>query len=105
MNPGELKHRISIITKTQTADGIGGFTTTDSTFAVVSAAIWPVNAKETIASQQLQERITHRVRIRYLAGVTSTMKITFGSRTFNILSIINPNEAGEMLDLLCMEIA
>jgi len=105
MNPADLKHRITIQAKTETADGLGGFTTSWTTFAgPLWAAVWPTSAKEIIQNQQLSGQVSHRVRIRYVAGVTSDMRILFGSRIFNILSEINPEERCEMLDLVCMEV-
>ena len=49
MNIGDLKHRVDIIAQTRVADGMGGFTMTDSTIASsVAAAIWPVSANEIV---------------------------------------------------------
>ncbi len=103
MNPGDLRHRLTIQSKTETADGIGGFSEAWGTFANVWGAVWPTSAKELVQNQQLQGQVTHRVRIRYLAGVTTSMRILLGARVLNILSIVNPNEAGELLDLVCLE--
>lgn len=103
MNPGDLKHAILIQTKTETPDGLGGMTTSWGTFAQVRAAVWPVSAKEIISNGQLQAQRIFRVRIRYLAGVTSAMRILFAGRILNIQSIVNPEELCEKLDLICLE--
>ena len=104
MNAGDLRHRVTIQSKTDTPDGMAGFTTTWATFATVFGAIWPTSAKELILNQQLRGTVTHRVRIRYLAGVTSGMKILFGSRIFNIVGPpIDHEERHEYMDLICTE--
>lgn len=104
MNPGDLNKRITIQTKTSVADGIGGFNDTVATFCETWAGIWPVSGKEIVSNQQLVGQVSHRVRIRYRSGVTSAMKILYGTRTFNISSVVDPNEAHEWLDLICLEV-
>lgn len=103
MNPSELRHRIEIQSRTLVDDGSLGKTETWAKFAVVYAAIWPRSAKEAFNSAQLVQETTHRIRIRYLSGLDSSMRIVFGSRTFEIIGITNPNERGELLDILCRE--
>jgi len=104
MNPGDLRHRVTIQSRHEQSDGMGGFTAAWETFAEAWAGIWPVSAKEVINNGQLAGQISHRVRIRYVEGVTSAMRILFGARVFNVLSVINPNEGNELLDLVCMEV-
>ena len=47
--------------------------------------------------------MTHRVKIRYRAGVTAKMRLTFGARVFNIRGVINAGERDRTLELLCEE--
>ena len=103
MKAGDLRHRITIQQRTLTPDGLGGHTETWSELATVWAAVWPVSAKERIAGSQVQAETTHRVRIRYLEGVLPQMRILFGSRLFEIDSIINTDERMFQIDLLCTE--
>lgn len=102
-SPSELNKRITIQSPTQVADGMGGWTTTYATVATVWAAVWPVSAKETLKAGQTAMEITHRIRIRYRAGIDASYRVLFGTRYLAIVSIINQNESGEWLDLLCME--
>lgn len=103
MGIGDLNKRMSIQSPTQTADGMGGWTTTYATVATVWAAVWPTSAKETLKAGQTSMEITHRIRIRYRAGVDPSYRILFGTRYFSIMSIINVGERGEWLELLCKE--
>jgi len=102
---GELNKRVSLVYTTRVSDGMGGFTETTVTAAEIYAAVWPVSAKETIEAGQAAMTITHRVRIRYRAGIRSDWKLKLGSRYFNIVSIIDQNEAHRFLDILCKEAA
>ena len=85
------------------SNGMGGFITSYSTTATIFAAIWPVSAAETVQSMQPTMTISHRVRIRYRSVLRASWRIKFGLRYFNIVSVINPNEKNEMLDLMCKE--
>ena len=100
---GNLKHLITIKTTTTVADGIGGFTETEVTFLVCRAAIWPVSAKEKIQSDQLEMQTTHRIRIDWQTGILPSMMIYFGTRKFEIVSIINADERSVVLDILAKE--
>ncbi len=100
---GRLRHRVTLQSAADTADGGGGFTTTWSDVATVWAAIEPLKSRERLFAQQLENPVTHRVTIRYRAGVTAKMRLEFGARVFNIRGVINAGERDRTLELLCEE--
>ena len=105
MRAGELNKIISIEQKGTTSDGMGGFTEAYTTVASsVYAAIWTVSAKERIQSAKETMDITHRIRIRYRTGITAGMRVKYKTSYYNIKSIINPNMANEMLEILAAEV-
>ena len=104
MRVGELRHRVSIQTQVETSDGMGGSVISWSdVYNDVPAAIWPLSANERLDSMKLELQTTHKIRIRYLSGLTADNRIVFGSRTFNIISIINADERNRQLDILATE--
>ena len=100
---GPLNKRITLQSPTNTADGMGGQTVTYATESVVWAAIWPISAAEIVKGTSPSMEITHRIRVRYRSGILASWRIKHGERYFNIVSIVNPNEKNEMLDLLAKE--
>jgi SPP1 family predicted phage head-tail adaptor len=70
----------------------------------INASIYPVRGKEILDNAKLELGVTHKIRIRYMIGITSDMKILFGSRSFNIISIINPEERSIYLEFLAEEV-
>lgn len=100
---GRLRHQIVIESKTLAGDGMGGGTATWTTFATVRAAIEPISGSEYIAAQQMQTKVTHRIRLRYLANVTAAMRVKFGTRIFQIESILTFNEVKRDMQLMCSE--
>ena len=107
LNAGSLNKRIEIQSKTSTADGLGGYSDVWATAKdehKVWAAIWPLSAADVIEGMKTSAQVTHRVRIRYQSGITSAMRIKFGTLYFSIIAPpINPNMANEYLDLLVKE--
>ena len=100
----KLNKRITLQYPANVSDNMRGFTTTWTDSADVWAAIWPVSATEAIRSMQPTLITTHRVRIRYRSTVQPEWLVKFGTRYFNITSIINIEEINEWLDLLCKEV-
>ncbi len=105
MRSGDLKKRITLQYQTKVPDGQGGFTTIWVDACSIFAAIWPISANEQVQAMQTVMTITHRIRIRYRSVLKPSWRVKFGTRYFNIVSIINPNEENEMLDLMVKEAA
>ncbi|MCK4824251.1 phage head closure protein [bacterium] len=104
MQIGFLNKRIILQQPTLVSDGMGGHSTTWTTGEItVWSAIWPVSGKEQIQSMQNVGIITHKIRIRYRSALNVSWRIKFGSRYFNIVSIVNPEERREWLDIMCKE--
>jgi SPP1 family predicted phage head-tail adaptor len=103
MNIGKLRHRIAIEQVTETQDTDGAVIETWSVFAVAQASIEPISGREYIAAQSTQAEVTHRIRLRYLSGVTPKMRVNCNSRIFDILSAINVGERNRELQLMCRE--
>jgi SPP1 family predicted phage head-tail adaptor len=101
---GDLNKRIQIQAPSKISDGMGGFDETFSTIATVFASLWPISAREQVQSMQEVMTISHRIRIRYRSVLRPDWRVKFGNRYFSIVSIINPNEKNELLDLMCKEV-
>jgi SPP1 family predicted phage head-tail adaptor len=99
-----LRHRIVIEQVTRVSDGTGGVTDNWSTFTTVWASIEPVSANQILFSEQLQQRITHRIFVRYLTGLSSDMRVAFDNRTFRVISFRNIEERKKFLEISALEI-
>lgn len=103
MRIGDLRHRVTLQYQTRASDSMGGATISWVDAATVFAGIWPVSAKEQVAGSQQTMEVTHRIRMRYRLNLKASWRLKFGTRYFAIVSVVNPNERGKMLDLLCKE--
>ena len=105
MQIGKLKHKIEIQQKNSTQDSTGAMIENWTRFAEARAAIWSLSASEHLSMGKLQGEITHQVRIRYLPGVTSAMRVVFNGRILEIVAPpINKDERNVMLEMLCREV-
>lgn len=82
---------------------MGGVVETWGTYKTVYAAVEPLNGKEYFDSERRAADVNTRIRIRYVAGVVPKMRVLFGSRVFDIKSVINPSERNRELVLMCVE--
>lgn len=104
---GDLNKRITIQYPVETSDGGGSFTTSWEDLITIWAAIWPTSAKEMIRSMSNTLEVTHRIRVRYRSDILHNYRIKFktrfATRYFNIVSLINPNEHNQWLDIMAKE--
>ena len=103
MRAGKLRHMIAIESVIETQDADGSVIETWSTYATAQASIEPISGREYFAAQTTQADVTHRISLRYFAGIMPKMRVKYGSRIFDILSAININERNRELQLMCRE--
>lgn len=101
---GALRHRVTLEVPTGVADATGDPVPGWTVAAVVWAAVVPLSGQERLAAQQVVADVSHQVTLRYRADVTPHMRIRLGSRLFNILAVINPEERNRTLELLALEV-
>lgn len=99
MRIGPMRERITLQREVDTADGAGGSTIGWADIATVYARVQPASGRERLASQQLQNSITHRVTIRSRGDISCATRILWGDRPLNIRSILNLDERKEFLTI------
>ncbi len=103
MRAGELRHRIKIQQKSVTRGTMGGETVTWTDVSTVWAAVEPISGREYYAAQQTQAEAQTRIRIRHLAGITTSMRVLWGTRVFDIIDVLDVKERGREIHLMCKE--
>jgi SPP1 family predicted phage head-tail adaptor len=104
MRAGQLRHQITIKAPTHTSDGMGGVTTTWGTVATCWAAVEPLRGREWVESNLENAELTGKVVMRYKSGILPTYQVYFGSRTFEILSVIDVDERRKEIQLMVREL-
>jgi len=75
----------------------------DNKFEERWCSIEPLSGDELIAAQHVVAGVTHRVRMRFLEGLTSAMRLRDGERIFNIARVLNVDERSVEHELFCRE--
>lgn len=105
MRIGAMRHRVTLQRPSAELDSRGQ-PVEWMDVATVWAAVEPLRGREFWAAQQVNAEQTVRIRIRYRPGVTSDMRVLYGSRI--LLLVAPPIDAEERhveLQLLCKEVA
>jgi SPP1 family predicted phage head-tail adaptor len=71
--------------------------------ATVWAGIKPIKPKEIFANGKVENITSYQVLIRYMSGVKPSMHLLYDGRVMNIRGVVNPDEGGELLELLAEE--
>jgi len=103
MRIGTLRHKVEIQALTVTEDAIGNQVEEWTKVADVWAAVEPLQGDEKLAAAYIQAETTHKVTIRYLAGITPANRLLFDGRTLEIESVRNLEERNRELVLMCKE--
>jgi len=103
MDIATLRHRITIEQVTETVNSVGEPIITWTTFAIVWASVAPLDGREFWASKQINSEVTGKIKIRYLSGINTKMRVLFGSRVFDIEAILNVEERNKEMTLLVKE--
>ena len=106
MRSSNLRERITFQTKTEATDGMGagGTATYTDTLSDVPAVVWPLRSGELIDNQKIEHQITHRIRVRYQDVMTSSMRIKWGSRYMDIISMMDLGSRRREFEILAEEI-
>lgn len=106
MRAGDLDNRITIQEKAPTTQNqYGEEVPSWSDVITVWAAIEPLKGREYLESKLAAAEVTTRIRMRYQPGVdiTPAMRVSWSSRVFEIVDVINPKMANKELQLMCVE--
>lgn len=104
MQIANLRKRIQIQQPQKSQEPtLGQVRTQPQTIATVWARIEPLSGRELYRAQQVVAEVTHRVTIRARTGINEGMQVIYGTRSLGIGAVLNIEERGREMDLLCVE--
>lgn len=104
MRTGKLRHRVEVQRYGTSYDPEGEPIQEWQLLAKAWAAIEPLKGEEYFAAATIQAQISHKVTMRPPGiEITPADRIIFGSRIFEIESVINVEERNRELVLMCVE--
>lgn len=69
----------------------------------ICANVVPTSGREYTESQKLRPELTYRITTRYFKNISQDMKILYGTKVFDIVSIINLDGRKNEMQIICTE--
>ncbi len=104
IDPGKLRERVTVQQATESRNAIGETVLAWSTYDTVWASVEGVSSREALDAGKIDIQISHRVRMRYLSGMTQNMRLSWRDRTLEIVSLLEYGNRSEQV-LICQEAA
>jgi SPP1 family predicted phage head-tail adaptor len=112
MEPGKLRHTLTIQRNTPTTSETGAAVDSWSTYKTVRGSIQTgasapgmgIRGREFFAADIRNSEVSHNISIRYTAGITPKMRVLFGARTFDIVAAVDIEERHHEMTLLVREL-
>lgn len=102
IDPGKLRERVTVQIASGSTNTLGETVMAWSNSTSVWASVEGVSAREALALGQQETVVTHRVRLRYLPGLTQQMRFAWRSRTLEIVSLLEHGNRSEH-EAICEE--
>lgn len=98
-----LNHRIELQSQASGQSSTGQPNGAWSTYDTVWASIEPISGREYFNASGERAEVTHKIKLRSGPSVLPKHRALFGSRVFNIRSVLNLEERGRWLQLMVTE--
>ena len=104
IDAGKLRERVTVQIASGSTNTMGETVLAWSNSTSVWASVEGVSARESLANAQQEISVTHRVRLRYLPGLTQNMRFAWRNRTLEIVSLLEHGNRSEH-EAICQETA
>lgn len=98
MNAGQLRDRIDV--QRPVVSRTGGPTVWETEHVGVPAKVVHLSGRELFEARSVVDRVSVRVEIRYLDGLTAEHRFLNGSQVLNILAVL-PDARRTRMEVLC----
>ena len=102
IDAGKLRERVTIQQATETRNALGETVQSWATVAERWASVDGLSSREVLLQGQQRTEVSHRVRMRYVDGMTGTMRLLWRGRVLEISSLLEHANRSEH-ELLCTE--
>lgn len=104
IDPGALRHRLTLETASEAPDGGGGLARTWTPLATLWAAIEPETPGPDVVAERAVGAVRHRVTLRTHPGVAPRRRFRTGARLLLIDAAVDPDGRGRWLVCRCREV-
>jgi SPP1 family predicted phage head-tail adaptor len=102
IDAGKLRERVTVQIASGATNTLGETVLTWTNSTAVWASVEGVTARESLGLGQQEISVTHRVKMRYLPGLTQSMRFAWRNRTLEIVSLLERGNRSEH-EAICSE--
>jgi SPP1 family predicted phage head-tail adaptor len=102
IRPGELRERVTIQTPNRTTNSLGEAIVSWDSGATIWASVNGVSSREALEYGQQTTSVSHRLRFRYVSGLTHQDRFLWRGRILDIVSLLEYENRSEHV-ALCEE--
>lgn len=102
IDAGKLRDRVTVQIASGTTNALGETVLAWSNSTSVWASVDGVTAREALTAGQQDVSVTHKVRLRFLPGLTQQMRFAWRGRTLEIVSLLEHGNRSEH-EAICTE--
>ena len=102
IDAGKLRERVTVQIASGSTNTLGETVLAWTNSTSVWASVEGVSAREALTAGQQETSISHRVRLRYLPGLTQQMRFAWRGRTLEIVSLLEHGNRSEH-EAVCLE--
>lgn len=103
IDAGRFSRQLTIENEVDVADGLGGFSKTYHPTDTVWAHICPLSASAKNEADAQISQVTHRILLRFRAGVSPGSRFVTGTRRFYVETVRDPDETGRYIECMVVE--
>jgi SPP1 family predicted phage head-tail adaptor len=102
IDAGKLRDRVTVQIASGTTNALGETVLAWSNSTSVWASVDGVSAREALTAGQQDVSVSHKVRLRFLPGLTQQMRFAWQGRTLEIVSLLEHGNRTEH-EAICTE--
>lgn len=99
-----MRRAVTIRSMTRTNNPMGGYDETPTDVENIPARVEPLEGREMLLAQQTGMQRPHRFTMRYREGMTGAKTLLYDDRTFDIKSVVDPEEKHRELVIMTDEV-
>lgn len=99
-----LTQRATLLARTLTPDGSGGFGESWSAFAAVWVALTPLTATDTLGAAHLESRVRHKIVLRRRRDLAAGQRVLVGQRVLRVHGVVDDGPRAPFVTLQCEEL-
>lgn len=102
---GPLRHPFTLQRVTETRDANGGVIQTWSDVRKVWGELEGLSGTESESADRMEGITVSKLKLRFAADIVRTNRLTLGTRTLEVVSVIDPDGRRRELELVCREVS